>query len=51
MSEPAGAPPGGAPDSLIHRLVAASLRQRFLVGLLTALIAGVGVWSFSRLPV
>jgi cobalt-zinc-cadmium resistance protein CzcA len=51
VSEPAAAPPGGAPDSLIHRLVAASLRQRFLVGLLTALIAGVGVWSFSRLPV
>ncbi len=52
MSEPAASPTGpAAPGSAIHRFVAASLRQRFLVGLLTALIAGVGVWSFSRLPV
>ena len=52
MSEPASSPAGPtAAASAIHRLVAASLRQRFLVGLLTALIAGIGVWSFSRLPV
>ena len=51
MSEPAAVPPPAAPESLIHRLVAASLRQRFLVGLLAVLIGGVGVWSFSRLPV
>jgi heavy metal efflux system protein len=37
--------------SLINGVVAASLRQRFLIGLLTALLVGVGVWSFSRLPV
>jgi cobalt-zinc-cadmium resistance protein CzcA len=37
--------------SFIHRIVSTSLRQRFLVGLLTALIVGVGFWSFSRLPV
>ena len=42
MSEPAASPTGPvAPGSAIHRFVAASLRQRFLVGLLTALIAGV----------
>jgi len=40
-----------APDSLIHRIVGASLRQRFLVGLVAILIAAVGAWSFSRLPV
>jgi cobalt-zinc-cadmium resistance protein CzcA len=53
VSEPA-APAPPEPEgsgSIIHRFVAASLRQRFLVGLLAALIAGVGVWSFSRLPV
>ncbi|MGE5231684.1 MAG: efflux RND transporter permease subunit, partial [Deltaproteobacteria bacterium] len=50
MSEPPAVPPP-APESMIHRLVAASLRQRFLVGLLAVVIAGVGVWSFSRLPV
>jgi len=37
--------------SVIHRIVAASLRQRFLVGLLAVLITAVGGWSFSRLPV
>ncbi|HEX5387331.1 MAG TPA: CusA/CzcA family heavy metal efflux RND transporter [Gemmatimonadales bacterium] len=42
---------GDATPSIIHRLVAASLRQRFVVGLFTVLIAAVGAWSFSRLPV
>ena len=37
--------------SAINRIVASSLRQTFLVGLLTLLLAGVGFWSFSRLPV
>ena len=37
--------------SFINRIVAVSLRQRFLVGLLTLLLIGVGIWSFSRLPV
>ena len=49
-------PPPPPPDelrtaSLINRIVAVSLRQRFLIGLLTLLLVGVGVWSFSRLPV
>ncbi|HXY18683.1 MAG TPA: CusA/CzcA family heavy metal efflux RND transporter [Gemmatimonadales bacterium] len=52
MSEPRGETPEGAPPtSLIHRLVQASLRQWFLVLLGAALILGVGLWSFSRLPV
>jgi heavy metal efflux system protein len=37
--------------SAINRIVTSSLRQPFLVGLLSALLIGVGFWSFSRLPV
>ena len=37
--------------SAINRIVSSSLRQPFLVGLMTVLIVGVGFWSFSRLPV
>ncbi|HEX4560977.1 MAG TPA: efflux RND transporter permease subunit, partial [Gemmatimonadales bacterium] len=37
--------------SAINRIVSSSLRQPFLVGLMTVLIIGVGFWSFSRLPV
>jgi cobalt-zinc-cadmium resistance protein CzcA len=37
--------------SLIHRIVSASLRQQFLVVLLSLIAAGIGIWSFSRLPV
>ena len=37
--------------SAINRVVMSSLRQPFLVTLLTALLIGVGFWSFSRLPV
>ncbi len=40
-----------ATASAINRIVTSSLRQPFLVGLLTALLVGVGIWSFSRLPV
>jgi cobalt-zinc-cadmium resistance protein CzcA len=42
--------PPGSP-SAIHRIVAASLRQRFLLGLVALLIIGGGIWSFKRLPV
>ena len=54
MTEPTPAP--APPDelrtaSIINRIVAVSLRQRFLVGLLTLILIGVGIWSFSRLPV
>ncbi|MBU6401696.1 MAG: CusA/CzcA family heavy metal efflux RND transporter [Verrucomicrobia bacterium] len=36
---------------MIHRIVGSSLRQRFLVVLLSLILAGTGLWSFSRLPV
>ena len=47
------AAPPAAPRtaSPINRLVAWALRQQFLVGLLTVLLIGLGIWSFSRLPV
>ncbi len=37
--------------SVINRIVAASLRQRFLVVLAMFLLVGVGIWSLNRLPV
>ncbi len=37
--------------SLINGIVAASLRQQFLVGLFSLLLIGAGIWSFRRLPV
>jgi cobalt-zinc-cadmium resistance protein CzcA len=37
--------------SMMNRIVASSLRQRFLVGLMTLLLVGVGVFSLRRLPV
>lgn len=52
--------PDGAPDhegvllrrpSFVNRIVAVSLRQRLIVVLLGLLVAGAGVWSFTRLPV
>jgi cobalt-zinc-cadmium resistance protein CzcA len=36
--------------SLINRIVAAALAQRFFVMLLTAILAGAGWWSLERLP-
>ncbi|HEX4633332.1 MAG TPA: CusA/CzcA family heavy metal efflux RND transporter [Gemmatimonadales bacterium] len=44
-------PHGARTRSAINRIVSSSLRQPFLVGLMTVLIIGVGFWSFSRLPV
>ena len=37
--------------SIVNRIVAASLRQRLLVGLGAVAIVGIGLWSFRRLPV
>src|ERR1700722_11208360 len=37
--------------SMLNRIVASSLRQRFLVGLMTLLLIGVGSFSLRRLPV
>jgi cobalt-zinc-cadmium resistance protein CzcA len=49
MSEPIPHTPTN--PSVIHRIVAASLRQRFLLGLAALLLIGGGIWSFKRLPV
>ncbi|HEX3800779.1 MAG TPA: CusA/CzcA family heavy metal efflux RND transporter [Verrucomicrobiae bacterium] len=45
--------PNHAPrtGSVINRIVASSLRQRFLVVLLTIILISVGCWSVDRLPV
>ncbi|MGH9442525.1 MAG: efflux RND transporter permease subunit [Thermoanaerobaculia bacterium] len=37
--------------SMIHRIVSSSLRQRFLVVFLALILAGIGIWSLTRLPV
>jgi cobalt-zinc-cadmium resistance protein CzcA len=37
--------------SMLNRIVASSLRQRFLVGLMTLLLIGIGSFSLRRLPV
>lgn len=37
--------------STIHRIVSSSLRQRFLVVMLAIILAGIGIWSLTRLPV
>jgi cobalt-zinc-cadmium resistance protein CzcA len=47
-------PPGvSAPrtSSIVNRIVASSLRQRFLVVLMTMVLIGAGVHSLNRLPV
>jgi cobalt-zinc-cadmium resistance protein CzcA len=44
----ASSPPGG---SIINRIVASSLRQRFLVVLMTIVLIGAGSRSLNRLPV
>jgi heavy metal efflux system protein len=48
-------PPPGAPEprsaSIINRIVASSLRQRFVVVLMTIVLIGAGVRSLNRLPV
>jgi cobalt-zinc-cadmium resistance protein CzcA len=50
-----GRSPAEHPDlvsaSAINRLIAWALQHRFLIGLFTVLLVGVGSWSFSRLPV
>ena len=37
--------------SIINRIVASAMRQKFLVVLLTLLLVGAGLWSMNRLPV
>jgi cobalt-zinc-cadmium resistance protein CzcA len=52
MTEPT--PPAGSPPpraaSIMNRLVAASLGQRFIVVLLTLMLVGAGIWALKRLP-
>ena len=47
------APPVSPPRtaSILNRIVASSLRQRFLVVLMTLVLIGAGSWSLDRLPV
>ncbi len=42
---------GAEPQSLVNRVVAASLGQPILTGVLAVTLIAVGAWSFSRLPV
>ena len=45
-------PSGAAPSSsIMNRIVASSLRQPFLILLMTAVLLGAGTWSLLRLPV
>ncbi len=48
---PPAAPEAHSSPSVIHRIVALALRQRFLLALAALLLIGAGVWSFERLPV
>ncbi len=50
MSDPSPSNHPAAAASIINRIVASSLGQRFIVILLTAILVGVGIWSFKRLP-
>ena len=45
----ASTPPSVTP-SVINRIVAASLGQRFIVILLTVVMVGAGAWALKRLP-
>jgi cobalt-zinc-cadmium resistance protein CzcA len=45
------AAPAERRPSLINRIIATSLTQRFLVVLLAILLVAAGIWSFTRLPV
>ncbi len=37
-------------NSIINRVVDAALRQSFLVGLMTLILIGAGIWALQRLP-
>ncbi|MEO6995408.1 MAG: efflux RND transporter permease subunit, partial [Lacunisphaera sp.] len=53
MSDSFLPPPDHPPRtaSIINRIVASALRQKFLVMLMTLLLIGGGLWSMKRLPV
>ena len=48
---PPAIPPAPRTGSIINRIVASSLRQRFLVVLMVVLLIGAGARSLNRLPV
>ncbi len=48
--EPPALGPARTAGSIMNRLVASSLGQRFIVVLLTLVLIGAGVWSLKRLP-
>jgi cobalt-zinc-cadmium resistance protein CzcA len=48
---PPPSPPAPLTGSIINRIVASSLRQRFLVVLMTIVLIGAGARSLNRLPV
>ncbi|HEX4534918.1 MAG TPA: CusA/CzcA family heavy metal efflux RND transporter [Rhizomicrobium sp.] len=47
---PHGAVPETRAASIMNRIVDSSLRLRFLVALMTALLIGAGIWALQRLP-
>ncbi|MGH7582373.1 MAG: efflux RND transporter permease subunit [Gemmatimonadales bacterium] len=49
--EPLAVPVSTGRQSLIHRIVATALAQPLLIIVASLAMAGVGIWSFSRLPV
>src|SRR5271154_5983510 len=51
MSDPSP-PEGSTPRSasIMNRIVATSLRQRFLVAFMTLVLAGAGWWALKSLP-
>src|SRR5262252_11182990 len=51
MSATAPSGPASRTGSIINRIVASSLRQRFLVVLMTVVLIGAGTRSLNRLPV
>ncbi len=48
--EPPAPGPARTAGSIMNRIVASSLRQRFIVVLLTLVLIGAGIWSLKRLP-
>ncbi|MEO8803659.1 MAG: efflux RND transporter permease subunit [Rudaea sp.] len=49
-STPTASTPPSVTPSVINRVVATSLGQRFIIVLLTLMLIGAGVWSLKRLP-
>ncbi len=48
--EPPASGPARTAGSIMNRIVESSLRQRFIIVLLTLVLIGAGAWSLKRLP-